>query len=133
MVSLALLGQYSSYVLPTMFMLGRRLYPGKNIPFGPWSLGRWGVPVNIATIAFSAITIGFNVLPPFFPVDATNMNYAGVVFGAALIIVAVLWVFMGQKHYTGPIKDVMQDRNIHTALTNPEAELHKLNARGDPA
>jgi choline transport protein len=118
MVSLALLGQYTSYLLPTIFILARRIRPGKNIPWGPWTLGRWGIPINLFTIAFSFLTIAFNVLPPFFPVTAANMNYAGVVFGAALLICAMLWMFRGKKHYAGPIKEVMENGNIRSALVD---------------
>jgi choline transport protein len=125
MVSLALLGQYTSYVLPTMFMLARRIRPGKNIPYGPWALGRWGIPINIFTIAFSFLTIAFNVLPPYFPVTAKNMNYAGVVFGAALIICALLWILRGHNHYTGPIKEVMVNGNIRSAFSNREIEADR--------
>ncbi|KAI2636960.1 putative amino acid permease [Hypomontagnella submonticulosa] len=132
MVSLALLGQYTTYVLPTIFILVRRIRPGKNIPWGPWELGKWGIPINIFTIAFSFLTIAFNVLPPYFPVNATNMNYAGVVFGAALIICAVLWFFMGKNHYAGPIKEVMENGNIRSALLNREVEpLHKDDVKHD--
>ncbi|KAF2677978.1 hypothetical protein K458DRAFT_446700 [Lentithecium fluviatile CBS 122367] len=74
MVSLALLGQYTSYILPTIFILSRRVRHAKNIPYDSWALGKWGIPVNVFTIAFSFLTIGFNVLPPYFPVTATNMN-----------------------------------------------------------
>lgn len=122
MVSLALLGQYTTYLLPTIFILARRLHPGKNIPFGPWKLGRWGIPINVFTIAFSLLTIAFNVLPPYFPVNAANMNYAGVVFGAALIICGILWLLMGQKHYAGPIKEVMENGNVRSALLDREME-----------
>jgi len=133
MVSLALLGQYTSYVLPTIFILARRIRPGKNIPFGPWTLGRWGIPINIFTIAFSFLTIAFNVLPPFFPVTATNMNYAGVVFGAALIICAILWFFRGKKHYAGPIKEVMENGNVRSALLDREFGEVQVHAPKDSA
>lgn len=132
MVSLALLGQYTTYVLPTIFILVRRIHPGKNIPFGPWELGKWGIPINIFTIAFSFLTIAFNVLPPYFPVTAENMNYAGVVFGAALIICALLWFFLGQKHYAGPIKEVMENGNIRSALLDREIEpSHQHDVKSD--
>jgi choline transport protein len=120
MVSLALLGQYTIYVLPTVFILARRIRPGKNIPFGPWKLGIWGIPINVFTVAFSFLTIAFNVLPPCFPVTATNVNYAGVVFGAALVICGILWVFMGQKHYAGPIREVMENGNVRSVLLDRE-------------
>lgn len=122
MVSLALLGQYSTYVIPTIFILARRIHSGKNIPFGPWELGKWGIPINIFTIAFSFVTIGFNVLPPYFPVNAVNMNYAGVVFGAALVICGLLWFVRGKRHYAGPIREVMENGNVRSALLNRERE-----------
>ncbi|OTB15086.1 hypothetical protein K445DRAFT_23100 [Daldinia sp. EC12] len=125
MTSLALLGQYTTYLLPTIFILIRRIYPGKNIPYGPWELGRWGIPINIFTIAFSFLTIAFNVLPAEFPVNATNMNYAGVVFGAALIICALLWFVMGHKHYAGPIKEIMDNGNIRSALLDRELDVER--------
>ncbi|KAI0019842.1 putative amino acid permease [Xylariomycetidae sp. FL0641] len=133
LVSLALLGQYTTYALPTIFILARRIRPGKNIPFGPWELGKWGIPVNIFTIVFSAITIGFNVLPPYFPVTAENMNYAGVVFGAALIICVFLWFAMGQQHYAGPIREVMENGNVRSALLDRKIELghsHQVTGKG---
>ena len=122
MVSLALLGQYTTYVLPTIFILARRIHPKKNIPFGPWALGKWGIPINIFTIAFSFLTIAFNVLPPFFPVTAANMNYAGPVFGAALIICGLLWFVIGERHYAGPIKEVMENGNVRSALLDRQVE-----------
>lgn len=122
MISLALLGQYSTYVLPTIFILARRIDPGKNIPFGPWRLGKWGIPINIFTIAFSFLTIAFNLLPPYFPVTAKNMNYAGVVFGAALIVCCLLWFVRGKRHYAGPIRAVMENGNVRSALLDREVE-----------
>jgi amino acid transporter len=123
LVSLALLGQYTTYLLPTIFILVRRVHPGKNVPFGPWTLGKWGIPINIFTIIFSFITIAFNVLPPYFPVTAANMNYAGIVFGAALIMCGILWIIMGKNHYTGPIREVMENGNVRLALLGREIQL----------
>jgi choline transport protein len=116
------LGQYSTYVLPTIFILARRINPQKNIPFGPWELGKWGIPINIFTIAFSFLTIAFNILLPYFPVTAKNMNYAGVVFGAALIICGLVWFIRGKGHYAAQIKEVMENGNVRSALLNREIE-----------
>lgn len=120
MTSLALIGQYTSYVLPTILMVGRRM-GSKHIPFGPWSLGRFGLAVNLVTIAFSALIIGFMVLPPYQPVTAVNMNYAGVVFGAVLIICAVLWFAIGRARYQGPLREVMENGNVQSAILSGAA------------
>ncbi|OTA55798.1 hypothetical protein K449DRAFT_468637 [Hypoxylon sp. EC38] len=122
LVSLALLGQYMTYMLPTISILGRRLFLAKNIPIRSVGVGQMGCSNQRIYYCVSCITIGFNVLPPYFPVTATNMNYAGVVFGAALIICGILWFWMGQKHYAGPIKEVMENGNVRSALLSREAE-----------
>jgi amino acid transporter len=83
LVSLALLGQCTTYVVLTIFILARRIHPGAIIPLGPRALGKWRTSINVFAIIFSIITISFNVLPPCFPVTPKNMNYAGVVFRAA--------------------------------------------------
>ncbi|KAG4220495.1 hypothetical protein PC116_g31026 [Phytophthora cactorum] len=53
------------------------------------------------------------------------MNYAGVVFGAALIICALLWFVMGHKHYAGPIKEIMDNGNIRSALLDRELDVER--------
>ncbi|KAI1268033.1 putative amino acid permease [Xylariaceae sp. FL1019] len=113
LVSLALLGQYTTYLLPTIFILIRRMSPSKNVPWGPWALGKWGIPINIFTIIFSFITIIFNVLPPYFPVTTTNLNYAGI-------------------HYAGPIKEVMENGNLRSALIDRDIDIPDSISAGKP-
>ena len=82
--SLAIIGHYTSYLLPISLMVLHR-FGRKEIPWGPWTLGRWGLLVNLVSIAYSVILILFSVFPPFQPITAKNLNYAGVIFDAAII------------------------------------------------
>ena len=97
MTSLSLIGQYASYVLPISLMAARRSLGTKTIPYGPFRLGRWGLPINVFSIAYSIVLIVFMLLPPYRPVTATNMNYAGVVFGGVLVLSAVVWAGYGLR------------------------------------
>ena len=121
LISVVLIGQYSTYVMPIVLILVRRISNTKNIPFGPWNLGIFGIPINVLSIAFSFLTITFNLLPPYMPVTSANLNYAGVIFGVMLIVSAVLWIFRGKRHYAGPIREVMENGNIRSALLDREA------------
>ena len=85
----------------------------KHVPYGPFKLGAWGLPINVFAISYSIILLVFMVLPPYKPVTATNMNYSGVIFGAVLIISLVIWLFYGRKVYKGPIKEVMEAMHLH--------------------
>jgi len=40
----------------------------------PWSLGKFGVPINVFTILFSAWLGIFMIFPNYLPISATNMN-----------------------------------------------------------
>lgn len=85
----------------------------KAVPFGPFRLGRWGLSINLISIAYTMVLIIFMVLPPYQPVTVQNMNYAGVVFAAVLFFIMVLWISHGQRVYEGPVKEVIEGMHIH--------------------
>ena len=114
-VSLTLTGQYTSYALPITLMVMRR-FDEKHIPFGPWTLGRLGLPINCCSIIFSALIITFMVFPPYQPVSAENMNYASAVLGVAVLISAVSWCLSGRNVYAGPVREVIEDLNVRRAV-----------------
>ncbi|KAL8900820.1 MAG: hypothetical protein Q9207_005511 [Kuettlingeria erythrocarpa] len=111
LTSLALVGHYTSYLLPITLLVFRRF--GKTeIPWGPWTLGRWGLPINIAAMAYSILLIVFMVLPQYQPVNAGNMNYASLIFGAAMLASIILWFVYGKKTYWGPVREVIEQLHI---------------------
>ena len=109
--SLALIGHYTTYLLPITLLFLRR-FGKKEIPWGPWTLGRWGLPINLFSMAYSILLIVFMVFPPYQPVRAENMNYASVIFGAAILVSTVLWFVYGRKTYGGPVREVIEDFQI---------------------
>ncbi|KAL8789736.1 MAG: hypothetical protein Q9213_000987 [Squamulea squamosa] len=106
--SLALIGHYTPYLLPITLMVIRR-FGAKEIPWGPWTLGKWGLPVNIVSMVYSIMLIVFAVFPPFQPVTAKSMNYAGVIFGAIMILSTVMWFLYGRKVYLGPVRELTEE------------------------
>ena len=57
-VSLVVSSYLSSYLLPIILMIRKRLR-GESIPLGPWTLGRWGLPINIFAAVYTLITVYF--------------------------------------------------------------------------
>lgn len=111
LTSLSLIGHYTSYVFPIKLMVLRR-FGKKEIPFGPWTLGKWGLPINVASMIYSVVLIVFMVFPSYQPVNAENMNYAGVIFGAVIIASISLWFIYGRKVFHGPVREVIEDNRI---------------------
>lgn len=102
-ISLAVLGLHVSYLVPVALMLWHRLSSRRtSLVYGPWQLGRLGVPVNIVSVVYLSYTTIFMVFPPYQPVTAENMNYSSLILGAVLIFSAVYWVWKGRREYTGP-------------------------------
>lgn len=92
-----------SYLLPIAMLLYRRTRYPQDLVYGPWRLPRrCGMAANIIAILYNGYICVFLLFPPFKPVTAENMNYAGVVLGGVLILAALRWVTGANKSYNGP-------------------------------
>ena len=112
MVSLTVVGQYTSYLLSIYFLIVRK-YSRKDVPLGPFQLKQpWGLLVNGFSIAFSIVVIVFSILPPYQPVTPENMNYASLVFGAVILLSVTSWCVYGRRIYRGPVRDVVENANV---------------------
>lgn len=74
----------------------------KSVVPGPFHLGRWGWAVNIASLAYIAVTIVFFCFPFIMPDDAQNMNYTSLICGGLLIFITAWWFWHGRSAYAGP-------------------------------
>lgn len=106
-LSLAVVGLYISYLLPTVLILWRRLAKPETLPYGPFKLGRLGVPINIIAIIYTVFACVFLLFPPYQPITPQNFNYASVVLGGVLLLSALYWFWKGRKVYNGPAVEIL--------------------------
>lgn len=69
----------------------------------PGLLGRWGIPINMASIIFLTIAIFFSFFPQGLPVTPVNMNWSIVVFSGEFFLGLGWYLIRGRKIYNGPI------------------------------
>lgn len=102
-VSLSVSGFFGSYILPFSLLLSKRIRYPEQIPNAPYSLGKWGVPINAFAIAWSVLVLFFSFWPQIIPVTPENMNWSVLLWGAVNIFAIVFWIVHGRKVYKGPI------------------------------
>lgn len=82
--------------------------PESEIPWGPFRLGRAGVPVTILAMAYSLLGAFFSLWPTTTNPNIQSMNYCVLVFGGAMIFSLLFWLVYGRKHYTGPVIEIRE-------------------------
>ncbi len=106
---------YLSYLLVTVPLLRRRFlkkWPLSDETHGKsgFSLGKWGVPVNILAVLWGgAMTLNliwprpeiYNSVPPF----EWYLQWGGVIFVATVIITGVLMYRLKLRHHTGVLAE----------------------------
>ena len=102
---LALAGTYE---VSLMSLTWRRLY-GKPLPPAPWSLGRWGLPLNILGILYNLYLFAYAAMPGLYPVTPADFNWAPVMFGGVMILSLVYYFVWAMKIYRGPVVLVIQE------------------------
>ena len=102
---------YISYLIPIVLLVIKRLNVATDpepLVFGPWTLGRWGMALNLYSIVFGTFVTIFVPFPTTIPVTALNMNYSGPIFAGLCILLICDWLVRGRKRYTGPLKELLQ-------------------------
>lgn len=108
-LSLTTLGLYISYLIPLSFLVVKRLRHPGSVTFGPFRLGRWGLPINLFAICYGIYVAIFLPFPSTQPVTWKSMNYAGPVLGFVILFSLVDWAVRGRKQWHGPTVKMAQD------------------------
>jgi choline transport protein len=103
-IGILIAAYFSSFLLAAAVMLHKRLTtPESELPWGPFRLKKFGVPLTIIAMAYTGLGLFWSFWPYTPEVSAENMNYSVLLFGGALIFAMIFWAFWGRKVYVGPI------------------------------
>ena len=102
-VSLTIAGLFTSYMIPIVLLAIKRVRDPAALTWGPWSLGRMGIFVNIFSACFLFVSIIFSFFPPAIPVQLESMNWSILVFGGGIVLGLLFFAIRGRHNYHGPI------------------------------
>ena len=96
--SVAVIGLYIAYVLPTFL----RLKAGDRFERGPWHLGRWSRPIGIIAVSWVVFITVLFMLPQISPIEAATFNYTPVAVLVVLGFAGIWWMVSAKNWFTGP-------------------------------
>ncbi|TKA70810.1 hypothetical protein B0A55_07428 [Friedmanniomyces simplex] len=108
-VSLTVGAILSSYIISMSCVALRKIRKDKPLPPARWSLGRYGLAINIAAVLFLLIIYVFAFFPLGTPVTVQTMNWSSLIYGFILVFAVVYFLVYGRKVYEGPVVLVKQD------------------------
>jgi hypothetical protein len=124
-LSMAVAGLYSSYLIVSVLLLYRRCkgdisrfsdatsmqmnLPGARLTWGPFHVpGIFGILVNGFTVIYMTIIIFFSFWPSEMHTTAKTMNYS-VVGTCGVVVLAIAYYAVRARHvYQGPIIEVRE-------------------------
>ncbi|KAF5020460.1 hypothetical protein F66182_7539 [Fusarium sp. NRRL 66182] len=105
-LSMAIIGMYSSYAFPIIAMLFQRQRLLSTNGFGPFRLGRiGGLVANIVSLVWIGVVIIFSTFPTTMPVTPQNMNYSIVVVTGWVLVGVLYYIFRGKYKFQVPNVD----------------------------
>jgi amino acid permease (GABA permease) len=96
--SIAVIGLYIAYVMPTYLRLRR----GEHFVRGPWHLGRWSHVVGWIAVTWVVIITILFMLPQLGPITWSTFNYAVVAVVVVVGFASIYWLVSARNWFTGP-------------------------------
>jgi peptidoglycan biosynthesis protein MviN/MurJ (putative lipid II flippase) len=98
----------SSYILCIGVLLLKRLRC-EALPSRRWTLGKFGMAINIAALCFLVPLCIFMFFPSTVLVTTLNMNWGCLMYGAVVLFATAYYVVYGRERYTSPVHRVRRD------------------------
>lgn len=102
-ISLNLVSLMITYTISIGCVLYRRVYNPELLPTARWSLGRMGVPINLAAFLYSTFVFFWCFWPSDQETTVEWFNWAVVMFVGVTIVSMVDYWVRARKIYTGPV------------------------------
>jgi amino acid transporter len=109
-ISLQVVSLMCTYATSISCVLYRRIKHPDLMPVARWSLGKWGVPINIIGFLYSVYSFFWSFWPGSKTTTAEDFNWAIVIFLCVFALCLVMYYVKGRKIYEGPVTSVRMAR-----------------------
>ncbi|KAH7040332.1 amino acid/polyamine transporter I [Microdochium trichocladiopsis] len=99
--SLCSLALFFSYAIILGVVIHLR-FTTPGLPKAAFSIGRWGLPVNIFAMVWTCYMMIWLPFPTELPVTAESMNYCIAVFGTVMVGATTAWFAWAKDSWAGP-------------------------------
>ena len=80
-----------------------------SIQYGPFRLGKQtGIAINLVSLMYIMYILSFVALPTILPVTKTNMNYAGPIVLAIMLMAIGDWSIGGRTRFHLPVTPILE-------------------------
>lgn len=102
-LSLGLGSLLASYFI-SIFCVALRRIRGQPLLPCSFNLGRLGLPINLASLAFLAVGFVMSFFPAAVDPVPQSMNWSSLCFSSVLIIGGIYYAIFARHHYVGPVE-----------------------------
>lgn len=99
----------ASYLLSISCVLYKRLR-GDALPPRQWTLGRYGMAINIVALLFLLVFFVWSFFPVVHPVELSTMNWGALIFIAVMLLSTVYYLIWGKHAYITPLERLDRSR-----------------------
>ena len=92
-----------TYMVSISCVLYRRIYYPALLPKCQWSLGKWGVMVNIGALLYSTFAFFWSFWPNQVGMTVESFNWSSVMFIVTLVISVIDYMVRARHVYKGPV------------------------------
>ncbi|OAQ85066.1 amino acid transporter [Purpureocillium lilacinum] len=110
MLSLSTVALMATYVVSVGCVTAKRLR-GEPLPRCRWSLGRYGLPINIAAMVYSCWSFFWSFWPNGRNVTAETFNWACVIFVGLMGLSSIVYFVKARHVYEGPVVKVQEQKD----------------------
>lgn len=105
--SVTIAALFLTYLFAIGCFIGVRMRTDR-LPYARFSLGKFGLPINVFAFAYLSFAIIFTFFPTTKEVTPVSMNWSIVVFGGVVIFAIVQYLIQGDKIYQAPVSRVQK-------------------------
>ncbi|RMZ91198.1 hypothetical protein DV736_g1556, partial [Chaetothyriales sp. CBS 134916] len=101
-ISLSNAGLLASYIGSVTLITLKRIRGERLLP-RRWSLGRWGLPINLVALGFLWLSFVLSFFPAYVKPSLADMNWAIVMFSGVVVFASVDYYLRAHRAYRPPV------------------------------